>query len=49
MLNVRRAEDIGKNYLPYKWELPKVVYKDGLFIVIDGMHRLYGAAMADIE
>ena len=35
MLNVRRAEDIGKNYDPYKWELPKVVYKDGLFIVID--------------
>lgn len=49
MLNVRRAEDIGKNYDPYKWELPKVVYKDGLFIVIDGMHRLYGAAMADMR
>ena len=48
-LDIRRATDIGINYLSAKWELPKVYMRNGKFYGADGMHRLYGAFLAKKE
>lgn len=48
-LNLPRAQVIGNSYNQYKWEVPKVLYIDGKFICIDGMHRIYGAHLGKIE
>lgn len=48
-LNLPRAQAIGNEYNPYKWEVPKVIYVNGKFICIDGMHRIFGAHLGKIE
>ncbi len=48
-LNRQRAEKIGKEYNAYKWEIPKIIVKNGKVYVIDGMHRTFGALLAGME
>lgn len=48
-LNRQRAEKIGKEYNSYKWEIPKIIVKNGKMYVIDGMHRSFGALLAGME
>lgn len=48
-LNRPRAEKIGKEYNAYKWEIPKIIVKNGKVYVIDGMHRSFGALLAGME
>lgn len=43
LLDLNHARDIGMNYNEGKWDCPKIYEKDGRLIVIDGMHRIYGA------
>ena len=45
-LNSVNALKIGVEYNKYKWEVPKIIYIDGVLKVIDGMHRIYGAVKA---
>lgn len=48
-LNINRAREIGEQYNPYKWEIPKVLYSDGKLIIIDGMHRVFGAFLGNLK
>lgn len=48
-LSLDRAKEIGTSYNRYKWEVPKIVCESGRLLVIDGMHRLYGAYLAHID
>lgn len=48
-LNIPRAASIGTTYNKYKWEVPKLLYCDGKLVCIDGMHRLYGAFLGNVE
>lgn len=47
--DLSRSREIGTNYNPYKWEVPKVVYTKGKLYCIDGMHRLLGALIGGIS
>ena len=38
-----KAKSIGLNYNPCKWDVPKVIYCNGKFECVDGMHRIVGA------
>lgn len=49
MCDVLAAQQIGNNYNTYKWEVPKLLYWNGILICIDGMHRIYGAYKAKIS
>lgn len=49
MCNVVSAQEIGTNYNPYKWEIPKLLHLDGKLYCIDGMHRIYGAFKSKIK
>lgn len=40
-----RAENIGLNYDKNRWDDPKVIYWNGKFICVDGMHRLFGVLL----
>lgn len=44
--DVIAATEIGTNYKSAKWEVPKLLYWNGILICIDGMHRIYGAFRA---
>ena len=46
MCDVIAATEIGTNYKSAKWEVPKLLYWNGILICIDGMHRIYGAFRA---
>ena len=50
-LSISAATEIGRNYDPNKWELPKVLYLEGSgkLVCVDGMHRIYGAFLAKID
>lgn len=48
-LRVSIAKKIGAEFNPYKWDLPKVVLRDGKFYVIDGMHRIIGAYFGNMK
>lgn len=48
-LRVINALRIGIDYNEYKWEIPKIIYIDDKLKVIDGMHRIYGAAKVGID
>ena len=50
-LSISAAAEIGRNYDPNKWELPKVLYLEGSgkLVCVDGMHRIYGAFLAKID
>lgn len=48
-IDIRVAHIISNNYDKYKWEIPKVLYYNGVLIVIDGQHRIYGAYKGGIE
>jgi hypothetical protein len=48
-LRVSIAKKIGSEFNPYKWDLPKVVLRDGKFYVIDGMHRIIGAYFGNMK
>lgn len=48
-LDINRAKDIGENYVAAKWEMPKLIYINGLLYCIEGMHRSYGAAVYGME
>lgn len=48
-LTLSRARAIGDNYITPKWELPKAYCSNGKLYVADGMHRIYGAFLANIE
>ena len=43
-----RAREIGTNYNKHKWEVPKIVYSNGVLKAVDGMHRILGALIAKI-
>ncbi len=43
------AQNIGTHYDAKKWEVPKLLYYNGKFICVDGMHRIYGAFLAKKE
>lgn len=43
-----RAREIGIGYNKHKWEVPKIVYTDGILKCVDGMHRILGALVAKI-
>ena len=47
--DLNRAREIGTNYNPYKWEIPKVIYMNGKLYVGDGMHRIIGALLGNIS
>lgn len=49
MCDVLSAQQIGNNYNKYKWEVPKLLYHNGILICVDGMHRIYGAYKAKID
>ena len=48
-LRVSIAKKIGAEFNAYKWDLPKVVLRDGKFYVIDGMHRIIGAYFGNMK
>lgn len=43
-----RAREIGTAYNKHKWEVPKIVFTDGILKCVDGMHRILGALIAEI-
>lgn len=45
-IKLERAYSIGNNYNSYKWDEPKVLLYKGIFLCIDGQHRIYGAFKA---
>lgn len=47
-LKIRRTNAIGNAFDPYKWELPKLMHKDGKFYIVDGNHRTVGAIKAGL-
>lgn len=48
-LDMSRAREIGMKYNKYKWEVPKVIYHNGRLYCVDGMHRIVGAFVGNIE
>ena len=49
MCDVLSAQEIGNRYNPHKWEVPKLLYNNGILICVDGMHRIYGAFKSKIN
>ena len=49
MCDVISATEIGTKYNSAKWEVPKLLYWNGILLCIDGMHRIYGAFKAKIN
>lgn len=48
-LDIAKAEKIGLHYNKSKWEVPKVIYNNGILECVDGMHRIIGAFVGKIE
>lgn len=48
-LDIVRAEKIGLHYDKNKWEVPKVIYNNGVLECVDGMHRIIGAYIGNIS
>ena len=48
-LTISDAKKIGAEFSPYKWDLPKIMYKDNKFYVVDGMHRVIGSYFGNIK
>lgn len=48
-LDMERARRIGLAYNKNKWEVPKVIAHEGKLYCVDGMHRIVGAFVGDIE
>lgn len=48
LCDVVAAQEIGTNYKSAKWEVPKLLYWNGILICVDGMHRIYGAYKAKL-
>lgn len=48
-LDITRSERIGFHYDKNKWEVPKVIYNDGILECVDGMHRIFGAYLGNID
>lgn len=42
------AKEIGQNYDPYQWELPKLICINGKLVIADGMHRMLGAVVGQL-
>ena len=49
MCDVVAATEIGTKYNKYKWEVPKLLYVNGIILCVDGMHRIYGAFKVKID
>lgn len=49
MCDVISATEIGTRYNSAKWEVPKLLYWNGILLCIDGMHRIYGAFKAKMN
>lgn len=48
-IRVGKALNIGNNYDSKRWGLPVFWYCDGLLIIVDGGHRVYGAVKSGKE
>ena len=48
-LTVKDSNKIGMEFNPYKWELPKLMCKNGKFYIVDGNHRTIGAIKAGLS
>lgn len=48
-LTISDEKKIGAEFSPYKWDLPKIMYKDNKFYVVDGMHRVIGSYFGNIK
>ena len=48
-LRVSIAKKIGSEFSSYKWDLPKIMYKNDKFYVVDGMHRIIGAYFGNMK
>jgi len=48
-MDMERARKIGLSYNRYKWEVPKVIEHEGKLYCVDGMHRIVGAFVGNIE
>ena len=48
-LDIARAQNIGIHYDKNKWEVPKVIYNNGIMECVDGMHRIVGAFLGNVE
>ena len=48
-LTISDAKKIGSEFSPYKWDLPKIMYRNDKFYVVDGMHRVIGAYFGNMK
>lgn len=48
-LTISDAKKIGAEFSPYKWDLPKIMYRNDKFYVVDGMHRVIGAYFGNMK
>ena len=48
-IRLGKAYAIGANYNSKKWDAPKVICNNGKLEVIDGQHRIFGAAKAGLK
>lgn len=48
-LDMYKAEKIGLHYDKNKWEVPKVILNNGILECVDGMHRIIGAYIGNVE
>lgn len=48
-LNITKAMRIGNHFEPVLWDDPKVIYINGILMVIDGNHRVYGTCFSGKE
>ncbi len=48
-METKNANKIGSEFDTYKWELPKLMYKNGKLYVVEGQHRVIGAIKAGLE
>lgn len=48
-LSVKDSNKISMEFNPYKWGLPKLMYKNGKFYIVDGNHRTIGAIKAGLS
>ena len=48
-LDITKSEKIGFHYNKNKWEVPKVIYHNGVLVCVDGMHRIFGAYVGGVE
>lgn len=48
-LTVKDSNKIGMEFNSYKWELPKLMCKNGKFYIVDGNHRTIGAIKAGLS